>query len=293
MFKYYIYKFGQFCVNRLPLRLSYRIAAFLSDLHYYLSFRDRRAVKNNLKVILPSEENIPQRAKEVFRNFGKYLVEFFRIANELDKDFLKGKINIKGSRHIKDALSKGKGAIVLTAHIGNWELGGVVLSFLGYPSTVIALPHKEHTVNELFNKQRESRGGSVIPTNLAIRRSLNILKKNEIIAVVADRDFSAKGEVLDFFGRKTLIPKGAAILTAKTGAAIVPVFMIREEDDTFTLNIEEPLYPSEKCNGEVDQKTLLTIMKQHTSIIEDTIRKHPTQWLMFRKFWIDQEMRSP
>ncbi len=216
------------------------------------------------------------------------------MAKEIDEDFIREKVEIRNIGCVKEALSRGKGAIVISAHIGNWEMGGVLLNMLGCPTTVIALPHKERPVNNLFNKQREAGGGAVIPTSFAIRRCLNILKNNGMVAVIADRDFSASGEVLDFLGRKALIPKGAAILSAKTGAPFIPVFLMREKDHTFSLTLEDPIYPSHECNGEIDQKTLLPLMKQHTAVIERKIRQYPTQWLMFRKFWIEpSEVKKP
>ncbi len=286
MFKFLLYKLGQFIVNHLSLKASYRFASVLSDLQYYLSFRDRRSVKNNLRIIVPDEKHIPELAKEVFRNFGKYLVEFFRMAREIDSVFMEEKIKVDHLEYVKQVLDNGKGAIILSAHIGNWELGGVILSQLGYPAMVIALPHKERPVNDLFNKQRETRGGKVIPSHSSVRKCIETLKNNGIVAVVADRDFTNSGETLDFFDRKAVIPKGAAIFSAKTGAAIIPTFLIRQADNTFRLIMEKPIYPPKIVNGQVDQETLLSIMKQHTKVIEEKIRQYPTQWLMFREFWV-------
>src|SRR5437762_8476990 len=109
MFKYYIYKFGQFCVTRLPLQWSYRIASFMSDIQYYCSFRDRTAVKNNLKVVLPPGEDLVWHTREVFRNFGRYLVEFFRMARVIDKDFIARNVKVQNLDALKRALAKGKG----------------------------------------------------------------------------------------------------------------------------------------------------------------------------------------
>ncbi len=290
MFKYFIYKFGQFCVNQLSLKACYRIAMFLSDLQCFFSPRDRRAVKNNLKAVLNLDDDVSVLAKEVFRNFGKYLVEFFRMARNIDEQFIKQNVKLNNFDIVDKILQKGKGAIFLSAHIGNWELGAVLLSMLGYPLVAIALPHKERPVNELFNKQRESKGVKVVQTNSAVRTSIEALRSNKCIAVLADRDFTANGEVLNFLGRETLIPKGAAIFSSKTGAPIIPVFLIRNEDNTFTFVAEEPIYPTKESEDEVDREALLTIMKKYTTVIEKKIREYPTQWLMFRPFWVREKI---
>ncbi len=286
MFKYFIYKFGQFWVNILPLKCSYCIATFLSDLQYYFSFRDRRAVRNNLRLIVPPGSNIPRLTREVFKNFGKYLVDFFSISLKLDERFVQDNVKIKNIEVIDQALQNGKGAIIITAHMGNWELGAMVLAFLGYPLVAVALPHKERPVNDLFNQLRERRGITIIPTSIAIRRCLETLKDNKLIAVVADRDFTSNGEIMDFLNRKAIIPRGAAIFSIKTGAPIIPCFMIREPDDSFTFSFHTPIYPSRVIQGEIDKETLVGMMKSYISIIEQKIREHPTQWLMFREYWV-------
>jgi KDO2-lipid IV(A) lauroyltransferase len=290
MFKYFVYKIGQFFVNRLPLELSYRLAVFLSDVHYWLSFRDRRAVINNLRVILPEEQDVSHQARQVFRNFGKYLVEFFRMSRDINHNFIKEKVRIQHLERLRQAIERGKGVILLTGHIGNWELGGVVLSLLGYPSVAVALPHKERPVNNLFNEQRESRGLQVVPSSQAIRKCLEALRQNRVVAMLADRDFGEHGEVMDFLGRKALIPKGAAVFSGKTGAAIIPIFLCRETNDTFTLSVEEPIYPPERFEqdayGRISREALVPIIKQYANVIERKIRENPSQWMMFRRFWI-------
>ena len=284
MFKFFFYKFGQFCVHRLPLQLAYKIAVFISDLQYYFSPRDRKAVTNNLIVILSTNDDVSSRVKEVFRNFGRYLLEFFRMAKFLNKDYIKKNVKIENLHYLDDILKKGKGGIILTAHIGNWELGGVIMSMLGYPIVAVALPHKERPVNDLFNSQREARGVAVVQTNGAIKKCIEALRQNKMVGLLADRDFGLTGEVMDFLGKKALIPKGPASFSEKTGAPILPTFLIREKEDLFTLTIEEPIYPPKEGT---EREILLAIMKKYTSIIESKIREYPTQWLMFRKFWIE------
>jgi len=285
MFRFYIYKFGQFCVHHLSLRWAYGIANVLSDIHYYCSFRDRRFVKNNLKIILPKEKNIAFFAREVFRNFGKYLVDFFRMQKTLNEDYVQKNIKIQNIDRLTQALKGKKGGIFTTAHIGNWELGAAVLSLLGHPMVAVALPHKERPVNDLFDKQRGRWGMSIIPPNGALRRCLEALKENKLVAIVADRDFTQNGVEMNFLGKKTLIPKGAAVFCAKTGAPIIPTFFIRNADDSFTLEFGELIYPPEVQEDVVSEELLYAIMQKYTAVIEEKIRQYPTQWLMFREFW--------
>ncbi len=283
MFKYYLYKFGQFCVHKLPLKAAYAIAAFISTMQYVFSPRDRRAVRNNLKIIAPDVKNIESMTREVFINFGKYLVEFFRMAKDVNQEYLKKNVKVVNVHHVEEALKRGKGGIILAGHSGNWELGAVILTTLGFPVTAIAMPHKERPVNDLFNGQREALGVKIVQISGAIRECTKALHQNRLVAILADRDFTQHGEVMKLFGKKTMIPKGAAAFCLKTGAPIIPAACMRERDGTFTMTLSEPLFAPKE--GDEHQK-LLQLIRQYTFIIEDIIRKNPSQWLMFRPFWI-------
>lgn len=263
--------------------MAYRIAVFVSDLQYHFSPRDRKAVTNNLKIILGTNKDISRQVREVFRNFGRYLLEFFRMAKFLTPDYIKSNVRIRNIEYLDRVLKHGKGGVLLTAHIGNWELGGVVISMLGYPVVAIALPHKERPVNDLFNHQREARGIKIVQTNGSIRKCIEALHENKIVAILADRDFGFRGEIMDFLGRKTSIPQGPAIFCEKVGAPLIPAFLIRVEDDKFELIFEEPVFPPSEGS---EEEKVHTLMKQYTAIIERKVREYPTQWLMFREFWV-------
>ena len=127
---------------------------------------------------------------------------------------------------------------------------------------------------------------TVIPMNSAMRKCLEALQENKLIALMVDRDFTMKGEVLDFLGRPTLIPKGPAILSLKTGAPIIPVFIVRQNNERFLLSISEPIFPPQIVDGEVKKEDLTALMKKYVAVIENAIRRYPTQWLIFREFWV-------
>ena len=293
MFKYWIYIFGQFCVNYLPLSVSYRLATWLSDIHYFLSFRDRRAVRENLRLVVGESKKIEPIVREVFRNFGRYLVEFFRMAKHLDDQYIQENVRIPNLGVIDRVLKQGKGAILLTAHIGNWELGGVVLSRLGYPLLAIALSHKERPVNNLFNQQREHQGLRVVPIHLSIRKCLEALNQNQCVAILGDRNFSSNGQELDFLDRKVSFPKGPALFSLRTGAPIVPIFFVRRGKNLFDLIIDEPIYPPQAIEADLirQNEQQMTLMRRYVQCIENIVRTYPDQWLMFRRFWVENPER--
>jgi KDO2-lipid IV(A) lauroyltransferase len=278
MIGYLFYRFFYFLSLWLPLNACFAIATFLSLIKYYFSPRDRRAVIANLKYILPESEQkrIYSYAIEVFINFGKYLVEFFRL-HLLKKEDLDRKVKIPGREYVDQALSNGKGAIILSAHMGNWELGGVFMALLGYPMISVALPHRHSKVNSFFNFQREKRGAVVVPSlGVSVRRIYEALKNNKLVALVADRDFASGGRKMPFLGLEKTIPRGPAALSMRTGAPIIPCFVIRQPDNSHILEFLKPI------NSNASEEDIIA---EYTKVIEAKIRQYPSQWLMFREFW--------
>lgn len=284
MCQFLIYKLGQTLALALPLEAGYPIAAFIAKLQFIFSRKDRLVVYGNLRAVFPSkdEKEINRIAKAVFVNFAKYLVDFFRF-EKLDKKFLGEKIRVVGRDNLDNALKEGKGVIALTAHIGNYELGGAVISLLGYRFNAVALDHKNKSVNDFFIGQRARTGVKVIPLGSALRKCYEALNKGEVLALVGDRDFSNHGVVIEFFGRKALIPKGPAAFYTRTGASIVPGFLIRMPDDTFELRFEKPILYKMTGDMEADEKRVTGLCVE---AIEDYIKRYPSQWYMFRRFWL-------
>lgn len=282
----FLYKIGQFVALRLPLKLSYLLAVLFSDIRYPLARVDRINVTANLKTIFPdkNEKEIARIRIELFRNFAKYLVDFFSF-QRVDSNFVTRNISIKNIHFLDDVLSAGKGAIGLSAHIGSWELGGVTLALLGYPFWAVALPHKNKEVDDFFNSSRTQKGVNIIPFGHAFMRCLSLLKEGKIVALVGDRDFSEKGIMLDFFGKPTVFTRGPAALSLASGCPIVPVFIVREKNDKFTLVFERAIEFSETGEREKDIKDLTERFK---NVIENYVKRYPEQWFMFKRFWIEQ-----
>ena len=284
MFNYILYRFGQFIALSLPLKLAYRVAAFISDAHYLFAWQDRKTVRENHKAIFPekSKAEISRIRLAMFRNFAKYLVDFFRF-ELMDKEYLRNNVHLENMHYFEEALSKGKGVVITTAHLGNWELGGVAMALSGYSFYVVALQHKHKIVDNFFNCQRESKGIKVIPLGKAAKKCLEVLKNNGMVALVGDRDFGNNGVVCDLFGKKTRLPQGPAAFALKTGACILPGFLLRNPDDSFILRMEKPI---DFTDGGLKVRNTQEAIGVYRDIFEDYIRKYPDQWYMFKKFWI-------
>lgn len=286
MGNYYLYLIAYWITRAVPRRVAYFFGMALADCQYYLSKQDRLAVEANLRTVLKTDHVPQEKVRNVFRNFGKYLADFFTQTQYLNDAFITRHVHLKNAEYLNEALTQKKGCIIVSAHLGNWELAGSVMAKLGYPLSIVALPHLDPRVNQFFNAQREFFGTTVIPTNTAIRRCIEHLKDNRVLAILAERDFTQHGIPMEFFGKKTSIPKGAALFSLKTGAPIIPAFFIRTPDDKFEIDFYEPIYPPKLGKAKYTDEDIESYIRQYIYIIENQIRQHPDQWLMFRRFEI-------
>jgi len=287
MFKYFLFKIGHFLVNILPLSVSCRITRLLCYGHYLLSVSDRKNVQTNLRIICGERPDIPRLTKEVFYNFGLYLVEFFRLNKMLDDKFIEKYVTVENLDIVKRVVAAGQGAVLISAHIGNFEYGGALMGKFGFPLTIIALPHNEQPVNNYFNNQRMKAGNRVVQTDQAIRVCTRVLKENGLVALAADRDFTNSGDVLEFLGRQAKLPKGAALFSLRLGVPIIAAFLVREPGGRFRMMFEEPIYPAEAKKMPTKEEQVHTLMRTYLKRIEAMIRAYPSQWLMFREFAVE------
>ena len=283
MLFFFLYYIGAIVALSIPVRVSYKIASFIVAIKYLLSLSERREMVENLKLVLPGKDlkTLKGYAREIFRNFSMYLVDFFRF-KKVDLQYVKEHVELVNKNFIDEALQKGKGAIILSAHLGSWELGGAAMGVVGYPINVVALDHKNKLVNKFFIRQRQMKNERVISIGIALKKCFRVLKNNELLAIVGDKDFTNNGLVSKFFGKDTLLPKGPAVFSLKTGAAIIPGFVIRDHDENCRLIFEKPIEYAPSGDFEKD---VINLTACCAKVLEDCIRRYPTQWYCFRKFW--------
>ncbi len=182
---YILYRIGYLLVMLLPLKFSYGLACLGADICYAAHHKDREAIIKNLETILGLKDDrraYERMARELYRNFAKYLVDFFRFSR-LDEEYLKKFVKIEGAQNIDAALAKGKGVIAMSAHIGNWELGGSVIAMLGYPISAVVLTHRNKKIDEFFRRQRLI--GKLMPIEIgaAIKECYRVLKPKGVMLI--------------------------------------------------------------------------------------------------------------
>jgi len=284
MIFYILYRIGYFLANVLSLKLAYSLSKRVSDIQWMVSKKDREAVVLNLGIITKKDpEECRKLARKVFRNFGLYLVDFFRMSS-LTKEDIRKRVRIEGIENIDGVLKQNKGGIILTCHIGNWEMGGVVAAMLGYDVSAVALTHKHKSINDFFVKQREEKGMKVIPISHIMKRCVSVLRKKGLLALAGDRDFTNNGMIMDFFGVPASIPRGPAMFSLKTDSPIIPGFFIRRDTFNYSFIFDRPIYVKE-TPGRDKEEIMKEANEKLVAVMEKYIRAYPEQWLIFRKFW--------
>ncbi len=279
---YWIYRISLFLLRIFSRKAAYRVAGLIGKVQYALSKKDRELVKANLRSALPEagEREISSRAREVFVNFGIYLVDFFYLMKG-SPGYLEKTVRLTGIENIHKALEAGRGCIILTAHFGNWEMGGCVLAKQGFGLNVVALAHSDGRINDLFLRQRRAAGINVIPLGKARTDCQNALKRGEAVAILGDRLYGDHGIEIDFFGKKAIVPRGGALLSLKNGSPVVLVFAHKEGDINHV--VCDPPYLVRR-EGDKD-KELAEIIQRFIRRLEFYIKKYPSQWFMFNSAW--------
>lgn len=279
---YYWYSLAIFVSLHIPRSISYKIATCAAYLVYLFNGKLRRTISLHINSFIQStqsSQDANQLTKETLVNFFKYLVDFFRVPL-LTQEYISENIPIYGKENLDNAIAAGKKIVILAGHIGNWELGAIATSKLGYRITSLALDHPNPRVNQLFLNRRKSAGMQVYPLNLAgIRKCYKALDSGRIIGLMGDLEFGSGGVELDWFGEKVRVPKGPAMIARRIGAVVIPGVMIRQQDDRLVIYFDSPIEPEITNNPESD---ILNNTQRYLTALGKYIQQYPNQWYRFR-----------
>lgn len=271
----------------VPRRLFPLFTFFWGGLFYLLLADKRRAVRSNLRVVT-GRSDVETLVFSTFRLFGRNWCDVM-LMMRLRGEKLQAMIGRRSSgAPLENALAAGNGAILVSPHLGNWELGGLGLADLGYTVNVLTFREQDEKVNEMRELVRGERGIRFIYVDrddtspLAIIEAVNALRRNEVLALLGERDGSSHTIRMDLFGKPVNIPVGPAYLALASGAPVIPVFVPLENGNYSTL-MDEAIYFS-GGHGQHDE-VIREGMERLVSVFERYIRRYPDQWYNFYDFW--------
>jgi len=262
------------------------MADFWGGMLFCLDKKHRGIAMDNLTYAFGHQkqpEEIKKIARQVFINLVQVVFEVGWSLN-LDEIRLSTHFKIDGYHHLKNAYEKGKGVLVLTAHFGNWELLSVVGAMIKFPINIVARPLDFKPLDHFIFYLRTRFGGKIIPKQRSIRAIIKSLDRGEMVLLLMDQNVDwYEGVFADFMGHRACTNKGLALLALKTGAPVVPVFMVRENSGfRAEFGPEIPLIETGDKTKDVELNTL-----QYNRIIEAIVRRYPEQW-----FWVHQRWKT-
>lgn len=279
----------------VPRRLLFFGARVVITLVMAVYSRPKGEIDRNLRRVLGSEASrsrVRRTRRHMIYNLAYYWVDLFRFCQlpyERSRKILAG---LEGLEHLDRVMEEGRGVVLLTGHLGNWELGGIFLREQELPVSVVYVPDQSPTAEKFRAFLRSRINIEEIPIDPAAELSslpvLRALREGRAVAMQGDRDFNDQGEMLPFFGEPAPFPPGPILLARLTGAVIVPTFIVYTENHDLAIHFDEPIEVERTADRSADVSRALA---RWVEVLEGAVRRWPEQWYTFFDFWA-QRSRS-
>ncbi len=271
---------------RVPRGLAYRVCALAGELYFWLNPAHSRKAVENFAVVLADDvgaARVRLMARRSFRNYVKSLFDFFRQMS-IDPDLIESDAFVDGWEHLDAGLERGRGILVVTPHFGNWDIAAALTAARGYPIVVLADRFTPPGLDLLVRWGRNRAGVGVVTVDSgALRRTLQLLRRNVIVGIVADRPQREGGVEVEFFGASAWLPAGPARFALRTGAAVILGYIGRRPGDrTFFGGFAPQLAFTPSGDEGADVRALTQMIARE---MEGVLRQYPDQWYMFRQMW--------
>ncbi|ALM42813.1 phosphatidylinositol mannoside acyltransferase [Streptomyces albidoflavus] len=289
-----LYGLGWSTVKKLPEPVAVRLGQTLADTVWKRRGKGVLRLEANLARVVPDAgpERLAELSRAGMRSYLRYWMESFRLPAWSETRIKEG-FEPEGLHHLTDGLAAGKGVILALPHLGNWDLAGAwVTRNLGVPFTTVAERLKPETLYDRFVAYREGLGMEVLPHTggSAFGTLARRLRAGGLVCLVADRDLSASGVEVTFFGDTARMPAGPAILAQQTGALLLPVTLWFDATPVMKGRVHPPVEVPE--TGTRAEKTSLMTQALADAFAEG-IADHPEDWHMLQRLWLaDLEPRE-
>lgn len=262
-------------------------AHFFSIFFIIINIPNFRAVLRNMRTIFPKKNTLQTilLSYKMFVRYSFYLIDLFYISHGKDRIKMFN-INYVGEEILYRVLNSKRGVILLTLHMGNWEIGGIALAEKGLPPPTIAyFPDSQDMIESQRNRLRNLSSAHHVELDeerFSAIKLLRILQEGGIIALQGDRLQYDRGVEMEMFGHPAYFPKGPIMLAVAADAVILPTFMVMEGYNTYNIYVEKPIEIKVYSKRE---DTLKNNLKEIISVFEKYISTYPDQWYTFMPFW--------
>ncbi len=276
-------------IQTLPYQTALRLAEGLAWLIWRVDRRHRLVAEDNLRVAFPGQYNDAERTavvKAVYRHFCQVLIEIIFLNRMLHATNWRRHLEMIHGERIVHGLLSGRPLWLVTAHFGNWELGGSTLGLLGFPTTAIARPLDNPFLEEFLGRFRKRNGQQIVPKNGYLETIEATLKSNGVIATLGDQDAGQKGLFVDFFNRPASTHRAIALLALEHNAPLLVVGLPRVGKGLCYHLLCEELIDPEDYRDRPDAVPAMT--QRFTTVIEQMVRKYPEQYFWLHRRWKHQ-----
>ncbi|MBI4713431.1 MAG: lysophospholipid acyltransferase family protein [Planctomycetes bacterium] len=275
-------------MQRLPLRTALFLGDCLGLFAYYAFPRRRRHTHQHLRMALGNQKTpaeLKQIAVRMAKNLGRNVAEFLRLPMLNEKN-IDGYIEWSGLENLKEALALNRGALMLTAHFGNWDLAAVACVLKGFPVNLITKYLKNETINRFWLDYRKKMKVKALYRAGTLREIVQSLRDNQLMGFVLDQNTKREdGIFVNFFGRPACTIPSLAVLSQRLNAPVVPILMVRRPGGRHRIFIEKHLLFQKLP----DQDEAIRHNTQiYTDIIERYIRQYPDHWIWMHRRWKTQ-----
>lgn len=259
----------------------------LGRLAFRLSRKYRERTLSNLDLAFPEKSPAERRdiAIRMFEHFGRGALEFFRADQRTDESVRASVVEVEGLEHLERAHALGKGVLVIGGHFGDWERAAHYAVVCGYRLTVVARDANQPEITEALAELRGASGVELLARGGAARDILRKLKANELVGILPDQN---DDEVfVSFFGKPVGTVLGPGVLHVRTGAPVVPLYMVRLGLGRYRMIVEPPLVPDPDAPSPAEG-----VMRAINRSLEAVVRAHPEQYLWLHDRWKSARKRG-
>jgi KDO2-lipid IV(A) lauroyltransferase len=282
-----LYGLGWGAVKTLPEPAAAALGRGIADAAWRRRGKGVRRLEANLKRVVPDADQARLRelSRAGMRSYLRYWMESFRLP-AWSKDRIRGGFDPADVHYLTGGLAAGGGVILALPHMGNYDLAGAwVTTKLETPFTTVAERLKPETLYDRFVAYREGLGMEVLPHTggAAFGTLARRLRAGGLVCLVADRDLSANGVEVDFFGEKTRMPAGPAMLAQQTGALLLPVTLWYDDSPVMQGRVHPPV----EVPADGDRARRTAVMTQRLAdAYASGIAEHPQDWHMLQRLWL-------
>lgn len=282
--EYHTFRLARAVLGVLPETMALGLGEVLGWIAGVVLRMRRDVVNDNLARAFPDASRAWRRRVAVasYRHLGREAVATFRLGRA-DRDVLRGATEVEGLANLEAALAGGRGALVVTGHLGNWELGGAAVAVRGVPVDAVALVQANRLFDEDLARTRARLGMRMIQRGAAPREVLRSLARGRVAALVADQNARRAGVFVDFFGRPASTFRGPALLSLRARA---PLFLgvalrVSRHPQRYRIVLEEV---TAERSGDADAD-VRALTAAHTRALETWVRAAPDQYFWQHKRW--------